>query len=45
MLEGLKFKSFDEREENYEWGISPLVVIDSPGVESWWLGRIGAIMM
>ena len=35
----------DEREENYEVGISPLVVMDSPGVESCWLGRMGAIMM
>ena len=45
--EGLKLKYFDgdEREENYEVGISPLVVMDSPGVESWWLGRMGAIMM
>ena len=47
MLEGLQFKSFDgdERKENYEVGIFPLVVMDSPGVESWWLGIIGAIMM
>ena len=47
MKEGLKLKYFDgdEREENYEVGISPLVVMDSPGVESWWLGRIGAIML